>query len=78
MYILSCIEKRLVSKFYIFLLQAEAVETSPVAPPPSPQEAKNDYGKGVVFYLKEKKVVGVLLWNVFKKLPLARQVGLMQ
>jgi hypothetical protein len=23
-------------------------------------------------------VVGVLLWNVFKKLPLARQVGLMQ
>jgi len=32
------------------------------------------YGKGVVFYLREKKIVGVLLWNVFNKMPIARKV----
>lgn len=32
------------------------------------------YGKGVVFYLKENKVVGLLLWNVFNRMPIARKV----
>ena len=29
---------------------------------------------GVIFYLKEKKVVGVLLWNLFDRLSVARRV----
>lgn len=34
------------------------------------------FGKGVVFYMREKKVVGILLWNVFNRMPIARQVSL--
>ena len=33
-----------------------------------------DYGKGVIFYLRNNIVVGVLLWNVFNKMPIARKV----
>ncbi|XP_065190768.1 uncharacterized protein LOC135821701 [Sycon ciliatum] len=33
-----------------------------------------NYGKGVVFYMREKKVVGILLWNVFHRMPLARRI----
>ena len=32
------------------------------------------YGKGVVFYLKNDVVVGVVLWNVFGRMSLARRV----
>ena len=35
----------------------------------------DDYSKGVVFYLKEKKVVGVLTWNCYGKMDLAREVS---
>ncbi|CAF2635583.1 unnamed protein product [Rotaria sp. Silwood2] len=35
---------------------------------------KNDYSKGVVFYLKENKVVGIVLWNVFNRIPIARKI----
>ena len=28
------------------------------------------YGKGVVFYMRDDAVVGVVLWNVFDKIPL--------
>lgn len=30
--------------------------------------------KGVVFYIKNDKVVGILLWNIFDKINIARQV----
>ena len=37
----------------------------------------DDYSRGVVFYLgKERgRIVGVLTWNLFGKMDLARQVG---
>lgn len=35
---------------------------------------KDQYQKGVVFYLKDNKVVGVVLWNVFNRIPIARKV----
>ena len=38
-------------------------------------EKKDDYSKGVVFYLKENKVVGVVLWNIFNRIPIARKVN---
>lgn len=34
----------------------------------------DEYGKGVVLYMKNESIVGVLLWNVFKRIPIARQV----
>ena len=39
-------------------------------------ENKDDYSKGVVFYLKENKVVGIVLWNVFNRIPIARKVNI--
>ena len=38
-------------------------------------EKPSDYRKGVVFYLKENKVVGIVLWNVFNRIPIARKVN---
>ena len=38
------------------------------------QKDGEDYGKGVVFYLRENKIVGVLLWNMFHRTPIARRV----
>jgi programmed cell death 8 (apoptosis-inducing factor) len=32
------------------------------------------YGKGIVYYLKNRKVVGVLTWNMFNKMKPAREV----
>ena len=34
----------------------------------------DEYSKGVVFYLREKKIVGVLTWNCFGKMDVARKV----
>ncbi|XP_041358113.1 apoptosis-inducing factor 1, mitochondrial-like [Gigantopelta aegis] len=41
---------------------------------PRPPGDDDDYSKGVIFYLKDKTVVGIVLWNVFNKMPLARKV----
>lgn len=38
-----------------------------------PDEAGN-YGKGVIFYLKNDKIVGILLWNLFNRIGLARTI----
>lgn len=38
------------------------------------ESAPKRYDRGVVFYLREKRVVGVLLWNLFNRLHVARQV----
>lgn len=35
---------------------------------------ENDYNKGVVFYLKNDVVVGIVLWNLFNRMSIARQV----
>lgn len=34
-----------------------------------------DYGKGVIFYLRDKVVVGIVLWNIFNRMPIARKVS---
>lgn len=33
-----------------------------------------DFGKGIIFYLQNDVVVGVVLWNVFNRMSVARQV----
>lgn len=40
---------------------------------PNPKEGE-DYGKGVIFYLRDDVVVGIVLWNVFNRMSIARQV----
>lgn len=35
---------------------------------------ENGYNKGVVFYLKNDVVVGIVLWNLFNRMSIARQV----
>ncbi|XP_076034595.1 apoptosis inducing factor [Oratosquilla oratoria] len=41
---------------------------------PHPPQTGENYGKGVVFYLRDNVVVGVVLWNVFNRMPIARKV----
>uniref|UniRef100_G1Q1A7 Apoptosis-inducing factor 1, mitochondrial n=1 Tax=Myotis lucifugus TaxID=59463 RepID=G1Q1A7_MYOLU len=33
-----------------------------------------DYGKGVIFYLRDKVVVGIVLWNIFNRMLIARKI----
>ncbi|ERL88607.1 hypothetical protein D910_05992 [Dendroctonus ponderosae] len=40
---------------------------------PNPIDGE-DYGKGVIFYLRDDVVVGIVLWNVFNRMSIARQV----
>lgn len=35
---------------------------------------ESSYGKGVVFYINEKRIVGVLMFNLFNRISLARDV----
>lgn len=48
-----------------------AVATLPQDCPPS---TENNYGKGVVFYMQDERIVGILLWNVFNRISIARKV----
>uniref|UniRef100_H2YWN8 FAD/NAD(P)-binding domain-containing protein n=1 Tax=Ciona savignyi TaxID=51511 RepID=H2YWN8_CIOSA len=50
----------------------ESTKNAEVSTKPSP--TSEEFGKGVVFYLRQQKVVGVLLWNVFGRMPIARKV----
>ncbi|XP_076847192.1 apoptosis-inducing factor 1, mitochondrial isoform X3 [Brachyhypopomus gauderio] len=52
---------------------AGAVSVSAGAPAPPTQQEEN-YGKGVIFYLRDKVVVGIVLWNVFNRMPIARKI----
>lgn len=38
------------------------------------QSAQDDYGKGVIFYVRDNVVVGIVLWNIFNRMSVARQV----
>ncbi|GIY95995.1 apoptosis-inducing factor 1, mitochondrial [Caerostris extrusa] len=36
--------------------------------------SSDDYAKGLIFYIREDTIVGILLWNVLGKMQIARQV----
>lgn len=38
------------------------------------QDDTDDFGKGVVFYLRDEKIIGIVLWNVFNRINTARAV----
>lgn len=48
-------------------------EKSTAESAPQPEE-KDDFSKGVVFYMKDDKIVGIVLWNVFNRINIARRV----
>lgn len=37
-------------------------------------EISPSYGKGVVFYLKDRRIVGILLFNLFNRVNLAKEI----
>lgn len=39
---------------------------------PETNNGSDDFSKGVVFYLRDKKIVGIVLWNVFNRINTAR------
>ncbi|XP_025087200.1 apoptosis-inducing factor 1, mitochondrial-like isoform X3 [Pomacea canaliculata] len=53
-----------------------ALPSAPSAGKPAlcvPQES-DDFGRGVVFYRRNNIIVGILLWNTFNKMPIARKI----
>merc|ERR1719186_1818702 len=40
----------------------------------TPKAEGQNYGKGIIFYLRDNVVVGVVLWNVFNRMPIARRI----
>lgn len=63
--------------------QASDADTLKTAVTPSVQAAdatnteantEDDFSKGVVFYLRDEKIVGIVLWNVFNRINTARAV----
>lgn len=48
-------------------------ETKTIAQPRAP-EPNDEYGKGVIFYLRNNIVVGIVLWNVFNRMHIARRI----
>lgn len=48
--------------------------TTKNCPPGSTELNPENYGKGVVFYMQGDKIVGILLWNVFNRISIARKV----
>lgn len=43
-------------------------------PQPSTSSEEDEYQKGVIFYLQKDKIVGILLWNIFNRVGLARTI----
>lgn len=65
----------------VFAVRNDTDETATIQP--SVQAASNtndaadkkeDFSKGVVFYLRDDKIVGIVLWNVFNRINTARAV----
>lgn len=69
------IKKSMSFSFIAFILQC-AIPTIPCGSSPKPGIPKDgdDFGKGVIFYRRNNAIVGLLLWNTFNKMPIARKV----
>ncbi|KFQ70851.1 hypothetical protein N335_02667, partial [Phaethon lepturus] len=53
---------------------ASEVHVSPsLSPMPQVPKQGEYYSKDVIFYLRDKVVVGIVLWNIFNRLPIARK-----
>lgn len=48
--------------------------TAKDCPPGTTNDSLENYGKGVLFYMQGEKIVGILLWNVFNRMSVARKI----
>lgn len=53
--------------------EKKVINSSTTEAPHSTEDSTN-YGRGVVFYLRDDKIVGILLWNIFNRIGLARTI----
>ncbi|KAM6107554.1 LOW QUALITY PROTEIN: uncharacterized protein FYN12_014432 [Phoenicopterus ruber ruber] len=55
--------------------EASEVHISPsFSPTPQVPKQGEGYGQGVTFYLRDEVVVGIVLWNMFNRMPVARKI----
>lgn len=58
------------------ILKSDAVRTNsniaPTVRAANEDDLEDDFSKGVIFYLKDEKIVGIVLWNVFNRINTAR------
>lgn len=60
--------------------EQEIVETTPESTPkidantPVCKPNVESYDKGIIFYMQEERIVGILLWNVFNRISIARKI----
>uniref|UniRef100_A0A182NTR9 FAD/NAD(P)-binding domain-containing protein n=1 Tax=Anopheles dirus TaxID=7168 RepID=A0A182NTR9_9DIPT len=54
--------------------QMEQQQEASSEPAKKDEELEDSFDKGVIFYLREKKVVGMVLWNVFNRMGTARKI----
>lgn len=54
--------------------EAKSPTVADATTPPGDEDDKDDFGKGVVFYLRDEKIIGIVLWNVFNRINTARAV----
>lgn len=72
--------KKEINSFQLIIVDTMLCFQEATTPSPStstqsvPDSNPDEYGKGVVFYMKDKTVVGIVLWNVFSRMPIARKV----
>lgn len=71
---LSAAQKKAAAKSRISEPDADCGCEGDVAGGKSSEAEQQKFGKGVVFYLRDEKVVGVLLWNVFNRINTARAI----
>lgn len=54
--------------------ETKTLQSSPPTPAQSENNPSDKFGKGVIFYLRNEKVVGIVLWNVFNRISVARSI----
>lgn len=64
----------------ILIIWQNATAETPVSQTKPSDDASNTalepekFGKGIVFYTKNDRVVGIIMWNTFQCMPIARKV----
>lgn len=56
-------------------VQADKLECDDPKVATEEPKKRDDFEKGVIFYLRDDIVVGIVLWNIFNRMPIARQVS---
>lgn len=55
-------------------VESESKEETAAVQENSKSNPEDEFDKGVVLYLRGERIVGILLWNVFNRINIARKV----